>query len=304
MSLPALLFFVCLAILTSFLAGIFGMAGGMILMGGLLYIVPVGDAMILHGITQLTSNGWRAILWRRYIRWSIAARYGIGLVAAGALFSSLRIMPHASLVFLLLGLLPFVGRVLPTSWAPPVNKPWGGALRLREHYVPASLRRVGAAAGHLLHPFAARPPRHRGNQGDLSGHDSPVQAFVFQPGRRHGNDRSDHSRGAGTCHFRRDHRNDPEPRSPRSADGRQLSSLHVVAPVRDRWPLPLQSRCGGCRLVKDFSPVDPALWAEHNLLEGGGATPAPYPLRSGMNAADFGEARRSAKSVVLFALPQ
>ena len=32
------------------------MAGGMLLMGGLLFFVSVPDAMILHGLTQMTSN--------------------------------------------------------------------------------------------------------------------------------------------------------------------------------------------------------------------------------------------------------
>jgi uncharacterized membrane protein YfcA len=36
---------------TSFLSGIFGMAGGMILIGILLALLPVPEAMMLHGIT-------------------------------------------------------------------------------------------------------------------------------------------------------------------------------------------------------------------------------------------------------------
>ena len=37
---------------TSFLSGVFGMAGGMILVGILLVMIPVPEAMMLHGVTQ------------------------------------------------------------------------------------------------------------------------------------------------------------------------------------------------------------------------------------------------------------
>ena len=48
--------------LTAFLSSIFGMLGGLILMGVLVFIMPVSNAMVLHGLIQLTSNGYRAWL--------------------------------------------------------------------------------------------------------------------------------------------------------------------------------------------------------------------------------------------------
>lgn len=45
---------------TAFLSSIFGMLGGLILMGVLITIMPVSQAMVLHGLIQLTSNGYRA----------------------------------------------------------------------------------------------------------------------------------------------------------------------------------------------------------------------------------------------------
>jgi len=47
---------------TSFVSGVFGMAGGMILMGLLLSLMPLAPAMALHGITQIASNAARAWL--------------------------------------------------------------------------------------------------------------------------------------------------------------------------------------------------------------------------------------------------
>lgn len=158
MSPGALVLFAALAVSTSFLAGIFGMAGGMLLMGGLLYLMPVGDAMILHGVTQLTSNGWRALLWRRYVHWSIAARYALGLLVAGVVFSSLAIVPHEGLVFLCLGILPFIGRALPRGWVPPVNERWGAEVC---GFVSTSFQLLSGVSGPLLDIFFIRSPLDR-----------------------------------------------------------------------------------------------------------------------------------------------
>ena len=56
---------------SSFLSGVFGMAGGMVLLGVLLVYLDVGTAMILFSIIQFFANGWRAAQWRSFIRWRI-----------------------------------------------------------------------------------------------------------------------------------------------------------------------------------------------------------------------------------------
>src|SRR4051794_12467242 len=60
---------------TAFLSGLFGMAGGLILIGVLLALMPLPTAMVLHAITQMASNGWRAFLWRAPIPWRPGADY-------------------------------------------------------------------------------------------------------------------------------------------------------------------------------------------------------------------------------------
>ena len=80
---PLLISILCLAMVgTSFLSGIFGMAGGMILVGILLAIMPVPEAMMLHGVTQMASNGWRGLLWWRHVRWSAVGSYVFGCAIA------------------------------------------------------------------------------------------------------------------------------------------------------------------------------------------------------------------------------
>ena len=67
---------------TSFLSGLFGMAGGLILAGSLLVLLPIPTAMIIHAVTQIASNAWRTAVWWRHIQWPLAVAYMIGCVSA------------------------------------------------------------------------------------------------------------------------------------------------------------------------------------------------------------------------------
>src|SRR6476659_6524333 len=98
---------------TAFLSGIFGMAGGLILIGVLLALLPVPDAMMLHGVTQLASNGWRALLWIKHVRWRAVAAYGLGCAAALLAWSFGRYVPSTPVALLLLGVTPFMVRLIP-----------------------------------------------------------------------------------------------------------------------------------------------------------------------------------------------
>src|SRR6185436_11356354 len=108
---PLVISILCLAMVgTSFLSGIFGMAGGLILVGILLAIMPVPEAMMLHGVTQMASNGWRGLLWR-HVRWWAVASYVLGCAVALLLWSFTRYVPSKSVALLLLGLTPFLIRL-------------------------------------------------------------------------------------------------------------------------------------------------------------------------------------------------
>jgi uncharacterized membrane protein YfcA len=139
-----------LVVATAFLSGIFGMAGGIILMGALTAFLPVRTAMLLHGITQFASNGWRAFVWRRYISWRVLLPYLAGAVVALLLFSWVRYEPEKAWVLLALGVVPFIGFLLPARFAFDVEKPpVGFACGL----VIASLMIVAGVAGPLLDVF-------------------------------------------------------------------------------------------------------------------------------------------------------
>ena len=113
---------------TSFVSGIFGMAGGMILLGILLAVLSLPDAMALHAVTQMTSNGWRGLLWIRYVRWVSAFWFLVGCGIAFVVWSMWRYVPPASLTFILLGAAPFVIRMLPLEIKPDPNRPMDGVV--------------------------------------------------------------------------------------------------------------------------------------------------------------------------------
>jgi uncharacterized membrane protein YfcA len=101
------------AVATSFISGILGMAGGMILMGILLALMPLPAAMMLHGITQLASNGWRALLWRSKVDWRVVRGYTLGALVMLAVFIAATFVISKPAALIVMGLTPFVTLALP-----------------------------------------------------------------------------------------------------------------------------------------------------------------------------------------------
>jgi uncharacterized protein len=93
-------------LVTATISGVFGMAGGLMLMGALTLAMPVSAAMVTHGAVQFVSNGWRAVLHRKHIDWRIIVMYGVGSAIAASLLAFATYSPTKALVYLLLGLVP------------------------------------------------------------------------------------------------------------------------------------------------------------------------------------------------------
>ena len=107
---------------TAFLSSIFGMLGGLILMGILVSLMKVGLAMILHGLIQMTSNGYRAWLNQKDINWKIVGTLSIGNVLALAILFFIAFEPDRITVLLALGLLPYIAWAMPSNFAFDVTK--------------------------------------------------------------------------------------------------------------------------------------------------------------------------------------
>ena len=141
------------AFITSAISGVFGMSGGMILMGYLAFVLPVSAAMIMHGATQAVANGYRAYLNGSDIDWKIFGRYLIGSTIALALLSAIAFVPSKVTMYLLLGIVPFLAAALPQKWALDVSK--RGAAEICGFFVTL-LNLTAGVAGALLDVFFVR----------------------------------------------------------------------------------------------------------------------------------------------------
>ena len=148
---PAVLAIVAATILvTSFISGIFGMAGGIILLGVLLIFLDVAPAMMLFGTIQMASNGWRAALWLRYVDWGIVWRYLVGSTLMFLALRSVAIIPSKAVIYLGLGLIPFAADLLPKRLTPDITRP--GAPYICGAFI-ILLQLLAGAAGHILDVF-------------------------------------------------------------------------------------------------------------------------------------------------------
>lgn len=159
MSAFATISLLILVLVTATISGIFGMAGGLMLMGGLTLAMPVSAAMVTHGAVQFVSNGWRAVLHRAHIDWQIIILYGVGSAIAAGLLALITYDPTKAWVYLMLGLVPGL------AWLPK------GAFHLDAarptHAVACGLTVTGlnviaGVSGPLLDVFFVRTglPRH------------------------------------------------------------------------------------------------------------------------------------------------
>ena len=143
---------------TALISGVFGMSGGMILMGVFTWLLPVAVAMMLHGITQAGSNGYRAYLHRRHIHWPVLRGYVFGSAISVALFAWIAYVPSAAVVFLALGSLPFIHRLFPKAAAVEITRP--GAATASGVIVTA-FQLLAGVSGPVLDIFYLKSPMTR-----------------------------------------------------------------------------------------------------------------------------------------------
>jgi uncharacterized membrane protein YfcA len=110
-----------IALGTSVVSGVMGLAGGMLLLAAMLHWMDPLLAIPVHGIVQLVSNASRAWFQRAHVRWDAVWRFAWPLLPAGALgLWLLRAIPPEA------GRLAIGAFVLLATWAPGVLR-WGAA---------------------------------------------------------------------------------------------------------------------------------------------------------------------------------
>ena len=126
------------------------MAGGALLMAILVNILPVPSAMILHAITQLSANSFRAFILREHLRPSFLFYYIIGALVAFGLLLMLAWVPDAGIVLLLVGISPWAAFFARRHIRPDINHRqtaiWCGA-------VVTSANLFAGAGGPVLDSF-------------------------------------------------------------------------------------------------------------------------------------------------------
>lgn len=147
------LFLFAVVLVTSCISGIFGMAGGLILMLVLAQSLAVAPAMVLHGVTQFFSNGWRAVLWRRWIDWRIVGLYCLGALPATVLPVLIAFVPDKATMLIALGLVPYAALSLPDRLALDAAK---SSHAIACGFLVAGTQLIAGVAGPLLDVFFVR----------------------------------------------------------------------------------------------------------------------------------------------------
>ncbi len=145
-------------LVTAFISGILGMAGGMILMGVLLAFLPLPAAMMLHGISQLASNGGRALMLRNEVDWRVFRGYVVGAALALGLFAATSIVVGKAAALIAMGLMPFAALLLPEKLHLNVERRGHSALC---GFVCLALNLVAGIAGPILDAFFVRSKMSR-----------------------------------------------------------------------------------------------------------------------------------------------
>jgi uncharacterized membrane protein YfcA len=152
-SLPILAALAVVAVVTSFISGIFGMAGGMLLIGFLLMVLPVPVAMVFHGVIQIAANSWRSWLWRHHINWSVVLQFGLGSAFSLLVFSSFAFVPPKWAVLMAVGLTPFVALSVPQRISPNIE---ARGQAFAAGAIAGALQLVSGVTGPILDIFYVR----------------------------------------------------------------------------------------------------------------------------------------------------
>lgn len=150
LSIPSLAILAISVVATTFLSGIFGIAGGLILLGICLALLDVAPAMILHGSIQMAANSWRAFLWREHLVWPIIWRYCVATLIVYIAMRFVAYIPDKATIYILLGIMPFATELLPKSMTPDIRRP--GAPYLCGA-IMAVLQVMAGAGGNIIDVF-------------------------------------------------------------------------------------------------------------------------------------------------------
>lgn len=136
--------------LTAIVSAMLGMAGGLVLMGVLALLLPVSVAMVTHGAVQSVSNGWRAVLLRRFIAWRALVFYLIGSALAAAGLLAVQLTLDRAWLLIALGGVPFLVWLPAGRWSLDAARPLHG---VAAGFLVTGLNVIAGVSGPLLDVF-------------------------------------------------------------------------------------------------------------------------------------------------------
>jgi uncharacterized membrane protein YfcA len=150
MSAPIIAVILAATLITAAISGVFGMAGGLLLMGVLASFTPVATAMVLHGFIQIIANFSRAALLWKHISWPLVGRYALGIGGALIVIAAIAWRPTQPMVFLMLGMTAMLVWIPKKAVEINVERPWQAELC---GFLVQTLNTIAGVAGPLLDLF-------------------------------------------------------------------------------------------------------------------------------------------------------
>src|SRR5215471_6743178 len=142
----------------SLVSGVFGIAGGMIMLGVLLIFFDVPTAMVMFSLLAATGNAWRVVSWWGHVNWRIMWGYAAGGLIATVLMGFVAFVPSKAMVYLILGLIPYLLELLPRDHHPNIE--WRG-IPLLSGLATTAIQLVAGNGGLLLDIFFQKSSHDR-----------------------------------------------------------------------------------------------------------------------------------------------
>ena len=152
-SLGVMIFLAAISLATSMLSAIVGMAGGIVLLACMLLFLDPLVAIPIHGFIQLISNGSRAFIQRRHVRWDITWRYSAFLLPGSWFGLQIALEVPRTLMRALIGVFVMVATWLPSHKPASTSAPAKNHRFLVLGGVAGMLNMLVGAVGPLIAPF-------------------------------------------------------------------------------------------------------------------------------------------------------
>lgn len=123
-----------ISLLTSLIAGVLGLGGGMLLIAILPVFLPPQAIIPVHAVTQLSSNGSRAFFARQHIQWQLVRLFVLGSLLGVLIFGLVLFSLPARWIPLFIG-----SYILLSLWCPPFER-W---IRKYENLFSAGIFQTG-----------------------------------------------------------------------------------------------------------------------------------------------------------------